>query len=152
MWSPVLVSVGIKVLKTVHHPVWSWEEEIETQQCDLRRGVRGRQVMSEDPVLSSQICSPFTIGVIHFSSSSTPSAAAAPPPPRLHVFNPFFHLFWDNCPHWLLPLPLPRSPHHLFHDQLFILPLSLFIYFLPFHSVFFSHDTNTYISTEHVNI
>ena len=54
MQSSVLVSVGIKVLKTVHHSVWSWELEIETQQCDLQRGVRGRQVMSEDPVLSSQ--------------------------------------------------------------------------------------------------
>lgn len=126
-----LLLLGVKVLKTVHHSIWSREEETETQQSDLQRGVRGH------PGDEWRLCA-FITNLLSFHHQgdsfflilitlSAPPAAAPPRPTQLHILNAFLtssYLFlclvilllvlpslpYSPSPHPSLSLPLHTSP------------------------------------------
>lgn len=97
MWRDlsVFLSLGIKALKTVHHSVWSREEETETQQWALRRGARGH------PGDEWRLCAFITnLLPFHHQGDSffilirlSAPPAAPPLPTQLHILNPLLTSF-----------------------------------------------------------
>lgn len=154
-----LLLLGVKVLKTVHHSIWSREEETETQQSDLQRGVRGH------PGDEWRLCA-FITNLLSFHHQgdsfflilitlSAPPAAAPPPPTQLHILNAFLtssYLFL--CLVILLlvlpSLPYSPSPHPSFSLYPFIL-LHLHQSNQP-SNMYNTGIYTLYIHTERVNI